>query len=540
MLHAPVRQLSEDRVSTQFRTFCKSLQRSPGSNQYSPSSSLDQQQLAEYAQLHRDRSKVEHLHSGDDALDVLTEMQTIEDWTSHCLPYSYQYDEQPPFLSKYVQCGVRTLDDVEQQDRDRFHVDDKGCTQEYIQYLLSSYSHPYTKEQRRLKVPVELGLVKFVPLEDPFCDVYDLTIDQCNHYITFGGIVNRNCWIAFDELTQWPTPFAWDYMRSRLRSAATDLPVYMRATTNPGNRGHTWVKKMFIDPAPSGQAFWATDVETGEALTYPKGHSKEGQPLFKRRFIPARLSDNPYLADSGDYETMLLSLPEHQKRQLLYGDWDVAEGSAFPEFNRRIHVVEPFNIPTEWPRIRACDYGYSSWSAVLWGAVAPDESIYIYREMYVTKMLAEDLAVAVLQAEQGERILYGVIDSSTFHKRGDTGPSIAERMIVRGCKWKPSDRSAGSRVAGKNEIHRRLQVDEFTKEPRMKIFNTCTHLIADLPTIPLDKSNPEDVDTKYHSDHTIDALRYLLMSRPRSRSIFDFDPNKSKHGITASDPVFGY
>ena len=40
-------------------------------------------------------------------------------------------------------------------------------------------------------------------------------------------------------------------------------------------------------------------------------------------------------------------------------------------------------------------------------------------------------------------------------------------MISRGCRWRPSDRSKGSRVAGKNEIHRRLQVDEFTEEPRL-------------------------------------------------------------------------
>ena len=55
-------------------------------------------------------------------------------------------------------------------------------------------------------------------------------------------------WIGFDELTQWATPFAWNYMRSRLRSVATDLPIFMRATSNPGGRGHVWVKKMFIDP----------------------------------------------------------------------------------------------------------------------------------------------------------------------------------------------------------------------------------------------------------------------------------------------------
>ena len=96
-------------------------------------------------------------------------------------------------------------------------------------------------------------------------------------------------WIGFDELTQWATPYAWNYMRSRLRSTAPDLPIYMRATTNPGGRGHHWVKKMFIDPAPYNRAYDATDIETGEVLRYPAGHAKAGRPLYKRRFIPARL-----------------------------------------------------------------------------------------------------------------------------------------------------------------------------------------------------------------------------------------------------------
>ena len=80
-------------------------------------------------------------------------------------------------------------------------------------------------------------------------------------------------WIGFDELTQWATPFAWNYLRSRLRTASPDLPIFMRATTNPGGIGHQWVKKMFIDPSPYNRSFWATDIETGEKLSYPKGHS---------------------------------------------------------------------------------------------------------------------------------------------------------------------------------------------------------------------------------------------------------------------------
>jgi hypothetical protein len=347
-------------------------------------------------------------------------------------------------------------------------------------------------------------------------------------------------WVGFDELTQWPTPFAWNYMRSRLRSTASDLPIYMRGTTNPGGPGHQWVKKMFIDPAPPGKPFNATDIDTNRTLVYPPAHSKAGEPLFKRRFIPAMLTDNPYLYEQGDYEAMLLSLPEHQRKQLLEGNWDVAEGAAFPEFNREIHTIAPFDIPNNWVKFRACDYGYGSYSAVVWFACTPDEQLIVYRELYVSKVLATDLADMVLELEADDgNIKYGVLDSSCWHKRGDTGPSLAEQMIQKGCRWRPSDRSAGSRKAGKNEVHRRLQVDEFMEEPRIVFFETCTNLIAQLPSIPLDKKNPEDVDTKAE-DHLYDALRYGIMSRPRF-SIWDFDPSHQRpSGYVPADNTFGY
>ena len=87
-------------------------------------------------------------------------------------------------------------------------------------------------------------------------------LDRDDDVLRYQGLAFS--WIGFDELTQWATPFAWNYMRSRLRSTSPDLPVYMRATTNPGGRGHHWVKKMFIDPAPYNKAFNATDIESGE------------------------------------------------------------------------------------------------------------------------------------------------------------------------------------------------------------------------------------------------------------------------------------
>ena len=139
------------------------------------------------------------------------------------------------------------------------------------------------------------------------------------------------------------------------------------------------------------------------------------------------------LRNQGDYEAMLLSMPEQQRRQLLDGDWDIKEGAAFTEFDRNIHVIEPFDIPSNWVKFRACDYGYGSKSGVVWFAVAPNEQLVVYRELYVSKVLATDLADMILDAEAGDgNIKYGVLDSSLWHKRGDTGPSLAEQMIMKG------------------------------------------------------------------------------------------------------------
>lgn len=346
-------------------------------------------------------------------------------------------------------------------------------------------------------------------------------------------------WIGFDELTQWPTPKPWNYLRSRLRVAKnSNIDLYQRATSNPGGIGHNWVKKMFVDPAPANTPFWATDIDTGLPLRYPKNHSiyPDGL-LLKRKFIPATLFDNPYLADDGMYEANLLSLPEHERRQLLEGDWDVTEGNAFPEFKRSIHVIEPFEIPNSWTKFRACDYGYSSYTGVVWFAVSPENQLIVYRELYVSKMTAVDLADLINDIESDERLSYGVLDSSLWHTRGDPGPSLAEQMIMRGCRWRPSDRSRGSRISGKNEIHRRLQVDPDTEEPGIVFFNTCSNIINQLPLLPLDKYNPEDVDTKAE-DHLYDALRYGVMTRPNNRT-FDFDPN-ARTGFQVLDPTFGY
>jgi hypothetical protein len=344
-------------------------------------------------------------------------------------------------------------------------------------------------------------------------------------------------WIGVDELGHYPTPYVWDYLRSRLRTTDQSIETYMRASANPGGVGGWWIKKMFIDRSEPNRPFPAADIDSGEPLLYPPNHAKAGEPLFYRKFIPARLTDNPYLMASGEYEAMLLSLPEVERRRLLDGDWDVAEGAAFSEFNRHHHICDPFEIPSGWPRFRAADYGFSSPSCVLWGAVDHDGNIWIYREVYEKRLTADDLADTIYEAEAFDPPMYASILDKSCWNRVAGAPSVAQTMIERGVRWLPSN---SDRIAGKLQVHKRLQLNRETEEAKLRIFSNCTNLIRTLPALPLSRTNSEDVDTKAE-DHAYDALRYMCMAQQINNVNYNSWAHRVKDTAPAPrDIVFGY
>lgn len=326
-------------------------------------------------------------------------------------------------------------------------------------------------------------------------------------------------WIGFDEITHLPTEFSWNYLASRLRTTDSEITPYMRCTANPGGVGAGWVKKRYITPSVPNDSFIGDDGIT-------------------RKFIPARLNDNPYLAEDGRYEQMLKSLPPTQRKQLLEGNWEVAEGAAFTEFDRDMHIIEPFDIPLHWERVKGLDYGYASESACVWATIDPnDNTLIIYRELYRKNLLATELAEMLTNMELNDPMsVRGVLDTACWSRTGTTGPTVAETLIQGGHKLRPADKN---RIAGKIQIHEHLKVQP-SGRPRMQIFNTCPNLIRELQSIPLDKNNPEDVNT-HAADHAYDALRYLIMSRPRIQDPLSQirDLQREQH-FQPFDSTFGY
>ncbi|MFM1990182.1 MAG: hypothetical protein RJA99_3139 [Pseudomonadota bacterium] len=118
-------------------------------------------------------------------------------------------------------------------------------------------------------------------------------------------------YIAIDELTQHPTPGLYENLISRLRAPERmKIKKYVRATCNPGGPGHAWVRQRFDIPDDGRSS--GVDVDLG------------GGKTWRRRFIPARITDNPHLSGTG-YAEQLSMLSEMERRALLEGRWDVVE-----------------------------------------------------------------------------------------------------------------------------------------------------------------------------------------------------------------------
>ncbi|MBF0625111.1 MAG: terminase [Magnetococcales bacterium] len=328
--------------------------------------------------------------------------------------------------------------------------------------------------------------------------------------------------LLIDELTHF-TEVIYRFLRSRLRAVGLTIPPRHRGRfprilcgSNPGNVGHQWVKRMFVD-----------HLRPLEPTPMPP---EEGGLL--RLFIPALLEDNPsLLRDDPGYRARLRGLgSEALVRAMEQGDWNVVEGAFFDVWDPRRHVIHPFAIPADWLRFRAFDWGSArpfsvGWWAVSDGSPLPDGRQYPamalirYREWYGArgpnqglKMTAEEIADGILEREGGEDIRYGVADPAIFATDG--GPSHAERMARRGVLFRRADNRRvpnHGAMGGWDQLRARLKGEE--GRPLIYSFSTCQDSIRTIPALQHDPERPEDVDTN-GEDHAADEWRYACMSRP--------------------------
>jgi hypothetical protein len=327
-------------------------------------------------------------------------------------------------------------------------------------------------------------------------------------------------WIGWDEIALWSNPTPYQRMKARLRSASAQIPnKRIRASANPGGPGHHWVREHWkIGEYPLGSHRFIADDGSG----------------MTRIFIKARLKDNAIgIANDPGYEQRLEGAGSATfVKAIKDGDWSVIEGAFFSEFAESRHVMQPIELPAQWTRFRAMDWGSSKPFSIGWYAVSdgslkqfPTGALIKYREWYGMKdgqpnvglkLTAEQIRTGlknvpgqkdipgIVEREKGDKMTYAVIDPSAFQEDG--GPSIASRMAP--IIWRPAD---NKRIPGWDQLRGRLVGEE--GRPMLYFFSTCIHTIRTLPMLQHDPSKAEDVDTD-SEDHAGDETRYACMSRP--------------------------
>lgn len=284
-------------------------------------------------------------------------------------------------------------------------------------------------------------------------------------------------------------------LRGSLRTSKKGWRPRLYTSFNPGGIGHSFVKARYVLP-------FRMKTETST------------------RFIPATYKANAFL--NKEYIEYLEGLGGDLGKAWREGEFDLFAGQYFTEWKHEIHTIHPIEIPKDWTRFMAGDYGFNAPSSIGWYAIDPDGNLYRYRELYGPGMGYSKLATeAVSIMNQDEVIDYCVFDPAFWSKKGErddelSGAEVFSQKFEELTKKKlKMIRGINSRVVGWGVVREylkvRMQNDVLTA--KLKVFTTCTELIRTLPEQQHDKKNPEDLDSD-GEDHACDELRYAVMSRP--------------------------
>ncbi|AGA28393.1 phage terminase large subunit [Singulisphaera acidiphila] len=286
----------------------------------------------------------------------------------------------------------------------------------------------------------------------------------------------------------------WEALTTRLRNGVVPFQQII-ADTNPDRPTH-WLKQR---------------VDRGATVMLESRH--EDNPTLWDR------TENRWLAQGHAYISKLDRLTGARKPRLRHGKWVQSEGVVYEDWDRQVHIIDPFAIPPSWRRIRAIDFGYANPFVCLWIAIDDDCRMYVYRELYHTKRTVKVHAAQINALSEGESYDFNVADHdaedratllengiATVHARKDVSPGIE---------------AVQERLKDAGDGRRRLYVFRnclVERDPSLVEAKKPCSVLEEFdsyswPKAPDGKAVEEAPEKLY--DHGLDALRYATMSIDR-------------------------
>ena len=364
------------------------------------------------------------------------------------------------------------------------------------------------RESRRINDFLGQEVMEWVPTE------FELRFKHNNSIILFGHCQNEGDeekylsdeYDAFypDEMATF-TKTQILGVSSRLRSVTRDgirIVPRLGGTSNPGGANTLWMRDWFI----------TRQLSEEDSLDNPRYDPAE------YCYIHARLYDNPYLMDPDGtfttYENRVYARGGARAKQLINGDWSVISGQFFEELSDK-HFVDLY-IPPGTKIERWIDWGYSKYGICGWVAILSSGHIHKFHEYPFTKTLPSDVAkniaketVNILKRYPGSRIGKSVGDPAMWGTDSGTGESIAQTFRKNGVSM---IEGGNQRVLGWSRLREWFAIAP-DGIPWLTISPRCRYTHRTLPSLIIDKNDPEDINTR-SEDHAADELRYGVMARP--------------------------
>lgn len=275
--------------------------------------------------------------------------------------------------------------------------------------------------------------------------------------------------------------------------------------------GHWWIAM-----TPVNGMTW-----THDELYLP---GKEGDALIE--VVEVDITDNPHL-NIGEIEQFLSGLSEDERKARKEGRYVASGGLIYSDFSSK-NIIDPVVPPKEWLHAVGMDFGLNNPTAGMWGAVNKEGTLIIYDEHYESGKVVGWHSKKIHEINKShDRIPdYYVGDPSCRARDPITGTSIQLEYIENGIPiiLGVNDVRAGIiRTAG---LIRGTAVDTGEEKkfiPKLYITRNCVNLLYEIKRYRwsvwaekkarFDKNKKDEPHKK--DDHALDAMRYLIMSRPQ-------------------------
>lgn len=237
--------------------------------------------------------------------------------------------------------------------------------------------------------------------------------------------------------------------------------------------------------------------------------------------------DNPYV-DAATLDILLTGMSDEEKAARTHGTYYNLSGGIYTKNLSTNNFIEPIVATDMWPLYKykwghfgMLDHGYTNPTVFHMACYNELGDVIVYDEYVATKTLVRDNAKAILgmidRLGLKEIIDYTVADPSIRNTQPIEGKSIHEEYGENGLYL----------VLGNNDVKAGiLRINGMLAANKLKFTTNCENLLTEIPqyrwakyssTKTADRNNVQEIPTKIN-DHSMDAIRYGMMSRPEMYS----------------------